>query len=79
MECGCCSLRFNKKDDIDCVDANKYYMHCHLCKTNCQIKSKCTRNMYAYSIESNQSANVSVDAFATIGISHNCSQYKQKE
>jgi hypothetical protein len=35
--------------------------------------------MYAYSIESNQSANVSVDAFATIGISHNCSQYKQKE
>ena len=58
---------------------NKYYMTCTLCQEKRQISSKCARMMYAYSIESTQSENVSVGNFSKIDIALYCSDCKQTE
>ena len=54
-------------------------MSCTVCQEKRQISSRCARMMYAYSIESTQSENVSVGNFSKIDIALYCSDCKQTE
>jgi hypothetical protein len=78
IPCGCCGGKINRKE-TEIGKEGKYFITCTCCENVYQVKEKCARTMYAYSIRIPSSQNITVKGFRNISIPQLCYVCKEDE